>query len=48
VLDFVKISSVIGLENEPAGELSAIAAELANLESLTAHASAARARMVEK
>ena len=48
VLDFVKISSVIGLENEAAGELSAIAAELANLESLTAHASAARARMVEK
>jgi histidinol dehydrogenase len=48
VLDFVKISSVIGLENEAAGELSAIAAELANLENLTAHASAARARMVEK
>ena len=48
VLDFVKISSVIGLENEAAGELSAIAAELANLEKLTAHASAARARMVEK
>ena len=48
LLDFVKISSVIGLENEAAGELSAIAVELANLENLTAHASAARARMVEQ
>lgn len=48
VLDFVKISSVIGLENEAATELSGIAAELADLEYLTAHASAARARMVDK
>lgn len=46
VLDFVKISSVIGLNIETAKSLSAIAAELAELEHLTAHANAARVRMV--
>jgi histidinol dehydrogenase len=45
VLDFVKISSVIGLDTATAKELSAVAADLAGLEGLTAHASAARARV---
>ena len=45
VLDFVKISSVIGLDTETATELSKTAAELADLEHLTAHAAAARARL---
>jgi histidinol dehydrogenase len=48
VLDFIKISSVIGLNPETAKSLSCIAAELADLEQLTAHASAARARVEEK
>jgi histidinol dehydrogenase len=47
VLDFVKLSSVVGLDNESAQTLGAIAAELADLEGLTAHAAAARERMVE-
>jgi histidinol dehydrogenase len=47
VLDFVKISSVIGLDTQAAKNLSGIAAELADLERLTAHASAARARVGE-
>jgi len=45
VLDFVKISSVIGLDTATAQALSPIAAELADTESLTAHAAAARARV---
>ena len=45
VLDFVKISSVIGLDTETSTELSKTAAELADLEHLTAHAAAARARL---
>lgn len=48
VLDFVKISSVIGLDTATAKELSEIAADLAGLEHLTAHASAARARVEDK
>ena len=48
VLDFVKISSVIGLDTATAQVLSEIAAELADLEGLTAHAAAARSRMEEK
>jgi len=48
VLDFVKISSVIGLDIATAQALSEIAAELADLEGLTAHAAAARSRMEEK
>jgi len=48
VLDFVKISSVIGLDPNTAGALSSIAAELAELEQLTAHAAAARFRLEEK
>jgi histidinol dehydrogenase len=45
VLDFVKISSVIALDVETSTVLSPIAAELALVESLTAHAAAAEARM---
>lgn len=45
VLDFVKISSVIGLDPGSAKSLSKVAAELAELESLTAHAAAAVARV---
>jgi histidinol dehydrogenase len=44
VLDFVKISSVIGLDKNTARDLSTKAAELASLEGLTAHASAAKFR----
>ena len=47
VLDFVKLSSVVGLDSESAQTLGAIAAELADLEGLTAHAAAARARTVK-
>jgi histidinol dehydrogenase len=45
VLDFVKISSVIGLDKDTSLSLCKIALEMAELEKLTAHASAARARM---
>ncbi|MGD2027279.1 MAG: histidinol dehydrogenase [Anaerolineales bacterium] len=45
VLDFVKISSVIGLDISTARTLSLLAAELADMEQLTAHAAAARARL---
>jgi histidinol dehydrogenase len=45
VLDFVKITSVIGLEPQTARELCKIASKLAATEGLTAHAAAARARM---
>ena len=48
VLDFVKISSVIGLDTETAIQLSKTAAEIADLEHLTAHAAAARARLEAK
>ncbi len=48
VLDFVKLSSVVGLEDGSAQELGLIAAELADLEGLTAHAAAVRARAVSK
>ena len=48
VLDFVKISSVIGLDPTTAQSLSPIAAELADLESLTAHAASAKIRLEEK
>jgi histidinol dehydrogenase len=48
VLDFVKVSSVIGLNPGSARGLSSLAAQLAELESLTAHAAAARARLEEK
>lgn len=48
VLDFVKISSVISLDKPTASQLSRTAAELADLEHLTAHAAAARERMGEQ
>jgi histidinol dehydrogenase len=44
VLDFVKISSIIALDSEASLALSPIAAELARVESLTAHAAAAQYR----
>jgi len=44
VLDFVKISSVIGLDATTAKSLSSLAAQLADVEGLTAHAAAARVR----
>ncbi len=48
VLDFVKISSVIGLDDATARELSATAALIADTEGLTAHAAAARARLEDQ
>ena len=45
VLDFVKITSLIGLEARAASELSRTAAILARAEALTAHAAAAEARI---
>jgi histidinol dehydrogenase len=45
VLDFVKITSLIGLEARAASELSQTAAVLARAEALTAHAAAAEARI---
>ena len=48
VLDFVKISSVIGMDPATAKALSEVAADLADLEGLTAHASAARARVEDR
>lgn len=44
VLDFAKISSVVALDVETARDLSAPAAEVAQAETLTAHAAAAAAR----
>ncbi len=48
VLDFVKITSVIGLRPEAAAELSETAAVLARAEALTAHAASAEARLARK
>jgi histidinol dehydrogenase len=45
VLDFVKINSIIGLDAATGRELSRIAAEIAQAETLTAHAAAAERRM---
>ncbi len=45
VLDFVKVTSVIGLEPRAAARLSAPAATLARAEALTAHAAAAQMRI---
>lgn len=45
VLDFVKISSVIALDDKTAKALSHYAANLADTEQLTAHAAAARFRL---
>ncbi len=45
VFDFVKITSLIGLEAETAAELSRTASILARSEALTAHATAAEARI---
>jgi len=48
VLDFVKITSLIGLEPGAASELSVAAATLAQAEALTAHAAAAQARVTRR
>ncbi|MBN1200976.1 MAG: histidinol dehydrogenase [Anaerolineae bacterium] len=45
VLDFIKITSLIGLEASTAADLSRSAAVLARAEALTAHAAAAEARV---
>jgi histidinol dehydrogenase len=45
VLDFVKITSLIGLDARAAADLSRAAATLARAEALTAHAAAAEARI---
>lgn|SRR5690554_495456 len=45
VLDFVKITSVIGLDRAAAADLSKAASVLARAEALTAHATAAEARI---
>jgi histidinol dehydrogenase len=45
VLDFVKISSIVHLDDETSARLSAIAATIADAEALTAHAAAARKRV---
>lgn len=45
VLDFIKLTSVIGLETHAAAKLSQTAKLLAEAESLTAHAAAAAARL---
>ncbi len=44
VLDFVKISSIIALDADTTLALSPLAAEIARVESLTAHAAAAEFR----
>lgn len=48
VLDFVKITSLIGLDRAAAGELSKAASVLARAEALTAHAAAAEARIPQE
>jgi histidinol dehydrogenase len=45
VMDFVKITSIIALDETTSRELSTLAAELARVEGLTAHAAAATRRM---
>jgi len=45
VLDFVKINSIIALDADTGRALSGIAAEIAQAETLTAHAAAAKRRM---
>lgn len=47
VLDFVKISSLIALDDETSAQLSPIAALIAEAEQLTAHANAAQKRLKE-
>jgi len=47
VLDFVKITSIIALDSQTSMEIGQSAAEIADMETLTAHASAARIRQGE-
>ena len=44
VLDFVKISSIVQLDDATSASLSVLPARIAEAEQLTAHASAARLR----
>ncbi len=44
VYDFIKITSLVALDAETSAELSRLAAELADVETLSAHAAAARQR----
>jgi len=46
VLDFVKITSIVALDPYTSQALSSLAAEIAQVESLSAHAAAARLRQV--
>jgi len=46
-LDFVKITSLIALDDASSRALSPLAAEFASMEGLTAHAAAARQRAGE-
>jgi histidinol dehydrogenase len=48
VLDFVKISSIVGLDEETARRLAPVAETIARAESLTAHAAAARFRSTDE
>ena len=45
VLDFVKISSIVQLDEATSARLSPVAARIADAELLTAHANAARIRI---
>jgi histidinol dehydrogenase len=47
VLDFVKITSLIALDDQTSQELSRLAVEIARAETLTAHAAAASQRVPE-
>ncbi|MDJ0756079.1 MAG: histidinol dehydrogenase [Ardenticatenaceae bacterium] len=48
VLDFVKITSMVALDDATSAALSPIAARIAQAEGLTAHAAAAKARIIEE
>jgi histidinol dehydrogenase len=45
VLDFLKINSIVALDEETSAALSSLAVEIASTETLTAHAAAAVQRM---
>jgi histidinol dehydrogenase len=48
VLDFLKINSIIALDQETATQLSPVASQIARAEGLTAHAAAAEKRKLEE
>lgn len=47
VLDFVRVTNVIALDDETAGQIAPVAVKLAEAEGLHAHAAAAKIRMTE-